>query len=70
VRPGKDQEDIIQAVPVTARRGVQVSQLVPPLSNPEFVPSLESSKVGLPIIWFPSFFYPDPKPTEEMPVQK
>jgi hypothetical protein len=38
VRPGKDQEDIIQAVPVTARRGVQVPQLVPPLSNPEFVP--------------------------------
>ncbi len=24
VRPGRDQEDIIQAVPVTARRGVQV----------------------------------------------
>uniref|UniRef100_A0A2N9IA83 Uncharacterized protein n=1 Tax=Fagus sylvatica TaxID=28930 RepID=A0A2N9IA83_FAGSY len=70
VRPGKDQEDIIQAVPVTARRGVQVPQLVPPLSNPEFVPSLESSKVGLPIIRFPSFFDPDPKPTEEMLVQK
>jgi hypothetical protein len=70
VRPGKDQEDIIQAVPVTARRGVQVPQLVPPLSNPEFVPSLESSEVGLPIIRFPSFFDPNPKPTKEMPVQK
>uniref|UniRef100_A0A2N9IT32 Transposase (putative) gypsy type domain-containing protein n=1 Tax=Fagus sylvatica TaxID=28930 RepID=A0A2N9IT32_FAGSY len=70
VRPGKDQEDIIQALPVTARRGVQVPQLVPPLSNPEFVPSLESSEVGLPVIRFPSFFDPDPKPTEEMPVQK
>uniref|UniRef100_A0A2N9IHI8 Transposase (putative) gypsy type domain-containing protein n=1 Tax=Fagus sylvatica TaxID=28930 RepID=A0A2N9IHI8_FAGSY len=70
VRPGKDQEDIIQAVPVTARRGVQVPQLVPPLSNPEFVPSLESSEVGLPIIQFPSVFYPDPNPTEEMPIQK
>uniref|UniRef100_A0A2N9FK66 Transposase (putative) gypsy type domain-containing protein n=1 Tax=Fagus sylvatica TaxID=28930 RepID=A0A2N9FK66_FAGSY len=44
VRPGKDQEDIIQVVPVTARRGVQVPQLVPPFRNPEFVPSLESSE--------------------------
>jgi hypothetical protein len=70
VRPGKDQEDIIQAVLVTARRGVQVPQLVPPLSNPELVPSLESSEVGLPIIRFPSFFDPDPKPIEEMPIQK
>jgi hypothetical protein len=55
---------------VTARRGVQVPQLVPPLSNPEFFPSLESSEVGLPIIRFPSFFDPDPKPIEEMPIQK
>uniref|UniRef100_A0A2N9I2P2 Uncharacterized protein n=1 Tax=Fagus sylvatica TaxID=28930 RepID=A0A2N9I2P2_FAGSY len=70
VRPGKDQEDIIQAVPVTVRKGVQVPQLVPPLSNPEFVPSLESSEVGLPIIRFPSVFDPDPKPTEEMQIQK
>ena len=70
VHPGKDQEDIIQAVPVTARRGVQVPQLVPPLSNPEFVPSLESSEVGLLVIRFPSVFDPDPKPTEEMPIQK
>ena len=69
-RPGKDQEDIIQAIPLTTRRGVQVPQLVPPLSNPEFVPSLESSEVDLPIIRFPSVFDPDPKPTEEMPIQK
>ena len=69
-RPGKDQEDIIQAVPVTARRGVQVPQLVPPLSNPDFVPSLESSEIGLPIIRFPSVFDPDPKPTKEMSIQK
>uniref|UniRef100_A0A2N9GFT3 Uncharacterized protein n=1 Tax=Fagus sylvatica TaxID=28930 RepID=A0A2N9GFT3_FAGSY len=52
------------------RRGVQVPQLVPPLSNPDFVPSLESSETGLPIIRFPSIFDPDPKPTEEMPIQK
>uniref|UniRef100_A0A2N9FVD1 Uncharacterized protein n=1 Tax=Fagus sylvatica TaxID=28930 RepID=A0A2N9FVD1_FAGSY len=65
-----DYEDIIQAVPVTVRRGVQVPQLVPPLSNPDFIPSLESSETGLPIIRFPSVFDPDPKPTEEMPIQK
>ena len=70
MHPGRDQEDIIQAVPVTVRRGVQVPQLVPPLSNPDFIPSLESSKTGLPIIHFPSVFDPDPKPTEEMPIQK
>jgi hypothetical protein len=70
VRPGRDQEDIIQAVPVTARKGVQVPQLVPPLSDPNFIPSIESSKTGIPIIRFPSVFDPDPKPTEEMPIQK
>jgi hypothetical protein len=32
-------------------------------------PSIESSEAGLPIIRFPSIFDPDPKPTEEMPVQ-
>uniref|UniRef100_A0A2N9IZ18 Transposase (putative) gypsy type domain-containing protein n=1 Tax=Fagus sylvatica TaxID=28930 RepID=A0A2N9IZ18_FAGSY len=50
VRPGKDQEDIIQAVPLTARKGVQVPRLVPPLSDPNFIPSIESSEAGLPII--------------------
>uniref|UniRef100_A0A2N9HG78 Uncharacterized protein n=1 Tax=Fagus sylvatica TaxID=28930 RepID=A0A2N9HG78_FAGSY len=69
VRPGKDQEDIIQAVPLTARKGVQVPRLVPPLSDPNFIPSIESSEAGLPVIRFPSIFDPDPKPTEEMPVQ-
>uniref|UniRef100_A0A2N9IUX2 Uncharacterized protein n=1 Tax=Fagus sylvatica TaxID=28930 RepID=A0A2N9IUX2_FAGSY len=66
----RDQEDIIQSVPVTARRGVQVPQLVPPLSDPNFIPSIESSETGLPIIRFPSVFYHDPKPTEEMLIQK
>uniref|UniRef100_A0A2N9GXF3 Uncharacterized protein n=1 Tax=Fagus sylvatica TaxID=28930 RepID=A0A2N9GXF3_FAGSY len=70
VRPGKDQEDIIQAVPLTARKGVQVPRLVPPLSDPNFIPSIESSEAGLPIIRFPSIFDPDPKPTEDMPIQK
>ena len=70
VRPGRDQEDIIQAVPVTARKGVQVPRLVPPLSDPNFIPSIGSSETGLPIIRFPSIFDPDPKPTEEMPIQK
>uniref|UniRef100_A0A2N9ICP6 Transposase (putative) gypsy type domain-containing protein n=1 Tax=Fagus sylvatica TaxID=28930 RepID=A0A2N9ICP6_FAGSY len=70
VRPGKDQEDIIQAVPLTARKGVQVPRLVPPLSDPNFIPSIESSEAGLPIIRFPSIFDPDPKPTEDMPVQR
>uniref|UniRef100_A0A2N9F638 Uncharacterized protein n=1 Tax=Fagus sylvatica TaxID=28930 RepID=A0A2N9F638_FAGSY len=69
VRPGKDQEDIIQAVPLTARKGVQVPRLVPPLSDPNFIPSIESSEAGLPVIRFPSIFDPDPKPTEEMPIQ-
>ena len=43
---------------------------MPPLSNPDFVPSLESSEIGFPIIRFSSVFYPDPKPTEEMLIQK
>uniref|UniRef100_A0A2N9FHN6 Transposase (putative) gypsy type domain-containing protein n=1 Tax=Fagus sylvatica TaxID=28930 RepID=A0A2N9FHN6_FAGSY len=66
---GRIKEDIIQAVPLTARKGVQVPRLVPPLSDPNFIPSIESSEAGLPIIRFPSIFDPDPNPTEEMPVQ-
>uniref|UniRef100_A0A2N9E3C6 Transposase (putative) gypsy type domain-containing protein n=1 Tax=Fagus sylvatica TaxID=28930 RepID=A0A2N9E3C6_FAGSY len=31
---------------------------------------LKSSEAGLPIIRFPSIFDPDPKPTEDMPVQR
>ena len=69
-RPGRSQEEIIEAVPLTAKKGVQVPRLVTPLSNPEFVPSLESSEVGYPVIRFPSLFDPDPNPTEEMPIQK
>jgi hypothetical protein len=69
-RPRRSQEEIIEAVPLTAKKGVQVPRLVTPLSNPEFVPSLESSKVGYPVIRFPSLFYPNPNPTEEMPIQK
>uniref|UniRef100_A0A2N9HIZ8 Uncharacterized protein n=1 Tax=Fagus sylvatica TaxID=28930 RepID=A0A2N9HIZ8_FAGSY len=69
-RPGRSQEEIIEAVPLTAKKGVQVPRLVTPLSNPEFVPSLESSEVDHLIIRFPSVFDPDPNPTEEMPIQK
>uniref|UniRef100_A0A2N9HXI2 Uncharacterized protein n=1 Tax=Fagus sylvatica TaxID=28930 RepID=A0A2N9HXI2_FAGSY len=58
-RPGRSQEEIIQAVPVTARKGVQVPQLVTPLIEPNFVPSLESSEVGEPVIRFPSLFDPN-----------
>uniref|UniRef100_A0A2N9GLC1 Uncharacterized protein n=1 Tax=Fagus sylvatica TaxID=28930 RepID=A0A2N9GLC1_FAGSY len=69
-QPRRSQEEIIEAVPLTAKKGVQVPRLVTPLSNPEFVPSLGSSEVGHPIIRFPSIFDPDPNPTEEMPIQK
>uniref|UniRef100_A0A2N9E7C8 Uncharacterized protein n=1 Tax=Fagus sylvatica TaxID=28930 RepID=A0A2N9E7C8_FAGSY len=65
-----DYEEIIEAVPLTAKKGVQVPRLVTPLSNPEFVPSLESSEVGHPTIRFPYVFDPDLNPTEEMPIQK
>ena len=43
---------------------------MPPLTDPDFVLSLESSKVGDPVIWFPSIFDPNPNPTEELPIQK
>ena len=69
-RPGRSQEEIIETVPLTAKKGVQVPRLVTPLSNPEFVPSLESSEVSYPVIRFPSLFDPDLNPTEEMPIQK
>uniref|UniRef100_A0A2N9FM66 Uncharacterized protein n=1 Tax=Fagus sylvatica TaxID=28930 RepID=A0A2N9FM66_FAGSY len=46
-RPRRSQEEIIEAVPLTAKKGVQVPRLVTPLSNPEFVPSLESSESRL-----------------------
>uniref|UniRef100_A0A2N9IWI5 Uncharacterized protein n=1 Tax=Fagus sylvatica TaxID=28930 RepID=A0A2N9IWI5_FAGSY len=62
-RPRRDQEKIIQAVPLTARRGVQIPQLVTPLIDPNFVPSTQSSEVRLSIIRFPSLFDPNPNPT-------
>ena len=65
-RPGRDQEEIIQAVPLTARREVQVPQLVTPLTNPNFVPSVQSSEPGLPVIRFPSLFDPPPNPNKNM----
>ena len=69
-RLGRDQEEIIQAVPLTARRGVQIPQLVTPLIDPNFVPSTQPSEVGLPVIWFLSLFDPNPSSSEEMPVQR
>ena len=57
-RPRKDQEEIIQAVPLTAMREVQVPQLVTPLADPNFVPSIQPTEVGLPVICFPSLFDP------------
>ena len=69
-RPGRDQEDIIQAVPLAVRREVQVPQLVTPLADPHFVPFIQPSEVGLPIIRFPSLFYPNSVSVEEMPVQR
>uniref|UniRef100_A0A2N9IRN8 Uncharacterized protein n=1 Tax=Fagus sylvatica TaxID=28930 RepID=A0A2N9IRN8_FAGSY len=48
-RPGRDQEEIIQVVPLTARKEVQVHRLVTPLKDPNFVPSLQSSEAGLPV---------------------
>uniref|UniRef100_A0A2N9ITH8 Uncharacterized protein n=1 Tax=Fagus sylvatica TaxID=28930 RepID=A0A2N9ITH8_FAGSY len=69
-RPGRDQEDIIEAVPVTVRREAQIPQLVTPLTNPNFVPSVQTSEVRLPVIRFPSVFDPTPNTSEDMPTQK
>jgi hypothetical protein len=69
-RPGKDQEDIIQAVPLTKNRAVQIPHLVTPLSDPHFVPSTQPSEVGLPVIRFPSLFDPSPQLDDDMPVQR
>ena len=68
--PGRGQEEIIQAVPLTVRREVQEPQLVTPLTNPNFSPSVQPSEVGLPIIRFPSLFDPTPQPNDDMPVQR
>ena len=69
-RPGKDQEDIIQAVPLTKNRGVQIPHLVTSLSDPHFVPSTQPSEVSLPVIRFPSLFDPSPQSEYDMPVQR
>ena len=70
LRPRRDQEDIIEAVPMTVRREVQIPQLVTPFIDPNFVPSVQTSKVGLPVIRFPSIFDPTPNISEDMPVQR
>ena len=41
-----------------------------PLIEPDFVPSLKSSKVGDPVIRFPSLFDPTHQPNEDMLVQR
>ena len=69
-QPGRDQEEIIQAVPLTVRREVQIPQLVTPLTDPNFFPSIQTSEAGLPIIQFPSLFDPTQKTSKDMPVQK
>ncbi len=68
--PGKYQEEIIQAVPLTIRRKIQIPQLVTPPTDPNFVPSIQSSEVGLPVIQFPSLFETTPKASKDMLVQK
>jgi hypothetical protein len=69
-RPGRDQEDIIQAVPLTKKKGIQIPHLVTPLSDPHFVPSTQPSEVGIPIIHFPSLFDPTTQSDDVMPVQR
>ncbi len=69
-RPRIEQEDIIQAVPLTRKQGVQIPHLVNPLSDPNFVPSTQPSGVGLPVIHFPSLFDPNPQTSDDMPVQR
>ena len=69
-RPGKDQEDIIQAVPLTKRSKIQIPHLVTPLADPSFVPSIQPTEVGLPVIRFPSLFDSTPQSNEDIPVQK
>jgi hypothetical protein len=69
-RPGIEQEDIIQAVPLTRKKGVQIPHLVNPLFDSNFVPSTQPSGVGLPVIHFPSLFDPNPQTRDDMPVQR
>jgi hypothetical protein len=67
---GIEQEDIIQAVPLTRKKGVQIPHLVNPLSNSNFVPSIQPSGVGVPVIHFPSLFDPNIQTSDDMPVQR
>ena len=67
---GKDQEDIIQTIPLTSKSKIQIPHLVTPLTDPNFIPSIQPSEVGLPVIRFPSLFDPTPQSNEDMPVQK
>ena len=55
---------------MSVRRKIQIPQLVTPLTDPNFIPSIQSSEVGLPVIQFPSLFDPSPKTSEDMLVQK
>jgi hypothetical protein len=54
LRPGRDQEDYIEA----------------PFTDPNFVPPVQTSEVRLPVIRFPSIFDPIPDISEDMPVQR
>ena len=69
-RPGIDQEEIIQAVPLTRKRGVQIPHLANPISDPNFVPTTQPLGVGLPVIHFPSLFYPNTQTSDDMLVQR
>jgi hypothetical protein len=70
VRPGKDQEDIIQAVPVTARKGVQVPQLVPPLSNPNSFPPSSLQRSVFQLFGSRLFLTPIPNQPKKCQIQK
>ncbi len=65
----RGQEEIIQAVPLTARREVQVPRLVTPLTDSNFTPSVQPLEAELPVIRFPSLFDPTPQPNNDMPIQ-
>jgi hypothetical protein len=69
-RPGIEQEDIIQAVPLTRKKGVQIPHIVNPLPDSNFVPSTKPSGVGIPVIHFPSLFDPNPQTSDNMPIQR
>jgi hypothetical protein len=69
-RPGIEQEDIIQAVPLTRKKRVKIPHLVNRLSDSNFVPSTEPSGIGIPVIHFPSLFDPNPQSSDDMPIQR